>query len=39
MTNLDYEGWKQLVINKTGQADPLITKDNFPKFAEAWKLA
>jgi len=39
MTNLDYEGWKQLVINKTGTADPLITKDNFPKFAEAWKLA
>lgn len=39
MTNLDYEGWKNLVMNKTGKVDPLITKDNFPKFAEAWKLA
>lgn len=39
MTNVDYEGWKQLVQNKTGKVDPLITKDNFPKFAEAWKLA
>ena len=39
MTNVDYEGWKQLVLNKTGKVDPLITKDNFPKFAEAWKLA
>jgi hypothetical protein len=39
MTRMDYEGWKQLVINKTGQVDPLITKDNFPRFAEAWRLA
>lgn len=39
MTNVDYEGWRQLVQNKTGKVDPLITKDNFPKFAEAWKLA
>ena len=39
MTNVDYEGWKQLVQNRTGKIDPLITKDNFPKFAEAWKLA
>lgn len=39
MTRVDYEGWKQLVIQKTGKADPLITKDNFPKFAQAWNLA
>ena len=39
MTNVDYEGWRQLVLSKTGKVDPLITKDNFPKFAEAWKLA
>jgi hypothetical protein len=39
MTNVDYEGWKQLVLDKTGKIDPLITKENFPKFAEAWKLA
>lgn len=39
MISVDYEGWKQLVLNKTGKIDTLITKDNFPKFAEAWKLA
>lgn len=39
MTNVDFEGWRQLVINKTGMIDPLITKDNFPKFVKAWKLA
>lgn len=39
MTNVDFEAWRQLVINKTGMIDPLITKDNFPKFVEAWKLA
>ena len=39
MTRVDYEGWRQLVLNKTGKVDPLITKDNFPKFAEAWRLA
>jgi len=39
MTNVDYLGWKNLVQNKTGKVDPLITADNFPKFAEAWKLA
>lgn len=39
MTSGDYEAWKTLVISKTGKVDPLITKDNFAKFAEAWKLA
>lgn len=39
MTNIDYEGWRQLVLDKTGKVDPLINKDNFPKFAKAWKLA
>lgn len=39
ITDLDYEGWKNLVLSKTGKLDPLITKENFPKFAEAWKLA
>ncbi len=39
MMDNDYEGWKQLVLSKTGKVDPLITKDNFTKFAEAWKLA
>lgn len=39
MTSGDYEAWKTFVLNKTGKVDPLITKDNFAKFAEAWKLA
>lgn len=39
MTNNDYEGWKNLVKNKVGRVDEVITKDNFPKFAEAWRLA
>jgi len=39
MTTNDYEGWRQLVLDKTGKVDPLITKDNFSKFAEAWSLA
>jgi len=39
MTNGDYEAWKALVLSKTGKVDPLITKDNFARFAEAWKLA
>jgi hypothetical protein len=39
MTTNDYEGWKQLVLDKTGKVDPLITKDNFSKFAQAWSLA
>lgn len=39
MTTNDYEGWRQLVLDKTGKVDPLITKANFSKFAEAWSLA
>lgn len=39
MNNADYEGWKKLVQNKVGRVDEVITKDNFPKFAQAWKLA
>lgn len=39
MISLDYEAWKSLVMSKTGKVDPLITKDNFAHFAEAWKLA
>jgi hypothetical protein len=39
MNNQDYEAWKQLVLNETGNIDPLITEVNFPKFVEAWKLA
>jgi hypothetical protein len=39
MTNVDYQGWRQLVQNQTGSIDPLINEDNFPQFVEAWKLA
>lgn len=39
MTEVDYEGWRQLVLSTTGSIDPLITPDNFPQFVEAWKLA
>lgn len=39
MMNQDYEAWKQLVLNETGGVDSLITKDNFPEFVKAWKLA
>lgn len=41
MTNKDYEGWKKLIEEKVqkGRVDEVINKDNFPKFAEAWKLA
>ncbi len=39
MNSGDFEAWKALVMSKTGKVDPLITKDNFPKFAEAWRLA
>lgn len=41
MTNGDYYGWKDLIERKVGNgvtAD-VITKDNFDKFVEAWKLA
>jgi hypothetical protein len=41
MSNKDYEGWKDLIEQKVGngRVDEVINKDNFPKFAEAWKLA
>jgi len=41
MTNKDYEGWKNLIEKKVGDArvTEKITKDNFDKFVEAWKLA
>jgi len=39
MQSGDYEAWKAFVMSKIGKVDPLITKDNFAKFAEAWKLA
>lgn len=39
MNNVDYDGWKKLVQNKVGRVDEVITKDNFAKFAQAWKLA
>lgn len=41
MTKGDYEGWKKLIEEKVqkGRVDEVINKDNFSKFAEAWKLA
>lgn len=39
MNNVDYDGWKKLVQNKVGRVDEVITKDNFAKFAQAWRLA
>ena len=41
MNNVDYEGWKNLMEGKIGRGrvDEVINKDNFSKFAEAWKLA
>lgn len=41
MTNKDYEGWKNLMEEKVGNGRVIevINKDNFSKFAEAWKLA
>lgn len=41
MTNTDYDGWKDLMEEKVGNSrvTEVITKDNFPKFVEAWKLA
>ena len=39
MLNNDYDGWRNLVENKVGRVDELITRENFPKFAEAWRLA
>lgn len=41
MVNKDYEGWKDLIEEKVGnkRVTEVINKENFPKFAEAWKLA
>lgn len=41
LTNKDYDGWKDLIENKVGDKKivEIITKDNFDKFVEAWKLA
>jgi hypothetical protein len=41
MTNKDYDGWKDLMDKKVGKGrvTEIINKDNFDKFAEAWKLA
>ena len=39
MNNMDYDAWKNLVKNKVGRVDSVITRENFPKFVEAWKLA
>lgn len=39
MMNQDYESWRKLVLNETGNIDPLITENNFSRFVEAWKLA
>lgn len=39
MTNKDYEGWKNLIEQKVGsEPTDVITKDNFDKFVQAWKL-
>ncbi len=41
LTNKDYEGWKDLIEEKVGNSrvTKVINKDNFGKFAEAWRLA
>lgn len=41
LTNKDYDGWKDLIENKVGDGSvvDVITKNNFDKFVEAWKLA
>lgn len=39
MLNHDYDGWRNLVENRVGRVDELITRDNFPRFREAWMLA
>ncbi len=39
MNSGDYEAWKKLVKDRAGRVDELITKENFPKFVQAWKLA
>lgn len=41
MTHEDYEGWRGLIKEKVGNTKmvEVITKENFSKFAEAWRLA
>lgn len=39
LTEVDYDSWKNLIKNRVGRVDEVITKENFPKFVEAWKLA
>jgi hypothetical protein len=39
MLNKDYDGWRNLVENRVGRVDELITRDNFSRFTEAWSLA
>ena len=41
MTNGDYEGWKDLIEEKVGNArvTGIVDKDNFFKFVKAWELA
>lgn len=34
----DYESWKTF-MNSRGNVTKVVTKDNFAKFAEAWKLS
>jgi hypothetical protein len=38
MNSGNYDSWKSLMNNR-GRVSDVITKDNFAKFAEAWKLA
>lgn len=41
MINGDYEGWKDLMEEKVGNArvTGIVNKDNFSKFVKAWELA
>lgn len=39
MNSGDYDAWKKLVKDRAGRVDEVITKENFPKFVQAWKLA
>lgn len=41
LSNKDYVGWKNLIDDTVGNASvaETVTKDNFDKFVEAWKLA
>lgn len=38
MNSGNYDAWKSL-MNSRGRVSEVITKDNFGKFTEAWKLA